>query len=247
MTSSFDASTLGSIVAADYRAAAVLDRHGLDFCCGGKRTLQEACAARGVSTGAIEAELAALGARRPGADSPDNSWAPDELTRYIVRRHHSYVRAQAPVISAHLAKLVSVHGERHPELASAVQHFAALDAELRMHMMKEEELLFPYIRALSVSVEDGREAPPNMFGTVRNPIRMMEAEHLAAGDELATLREITGGFRAPADGCTTYRVCFEELEAFDADLRRHIHLENNVLFPMAVALEARATGAAVIS
>jgi regulator of cell morphogenesis and NO signaling len=156
-----------------------------------------------------------------------------------VRRHHTYVREQLPVIAARLAKLVSVHGERHPELASASQHVAQLEAELRMHMLKEEEILFPYIRALSLSVDEGRPAPPNMFGTVRNPIRMMEAEHQAAGDELARLREITSGFRTPGDACATYRVCYQELGEFDADLRRHIHLENNVLFPMAVALEAR--------
>jgi regulator of cell morphogenesis and NO signaling len=106
--------------------------------------------------------------------------------------------------------------------------------------MKEEQILFPYVRALAASAEQGLDLPPNPFGTVRNPIRMMEAEHRSAGDGLAMIRALSSGYTAPADGCTTYRVAYEELAAFDGDLRRHIHLENNILFPRAIALEATA-------
>ncbi|MGC4084326.1 MAG: hemerythrin domain-containing protein [Vicinamibacterales bacterium] len=173
------------------------------------------------------------------SDMPDATWAPDELTRVIVRRHHAYVRAQIPVvITAHLDKLTRVHGGRHPELWTIAEHFAQVADELQMHMMKEEEILFPYIRTLAAALEQGSVPPPNMFGTVMNPIRMMEAEHQAAGNELDLVRTLTGNFSAPADACATYCVCFEELAAFDRDLRMHIHLENNILFPKAVALEA---------
>jgi len=195
-----------------------------------------------VSIGAVEAALHADTGGSP-ADAPDATWEPDELTRYIVRRHHAYVRAQLPVIAAHLAKLTAVHGDRHPELRAVAGHFEQIAGELQMHLMKEEEILFPYIRALATSVEQGGAPPPNMFGTVMNPIRMMEAEHQSAGNELEIIRTLTGNFTVPEDGCATYRVCFEELAAFDRDLRMHIHLENNILFPRAVALESAMAGA----
>lgn len=240
MTSRFDTSTLGEIVAADYRAAAVLDRFGLDFCCGGKRTLDEACASKGVAASAARAALDTRDAPATDEKVPDASWAPDELTRYIERRHHTYVRVQSPIIATRLAKLVSAHGERHPELRAIAAHFDQVAADLQMHMMKEEQILFPYVRALVAAREQHLPAPPNVFGTVRNPIRMMEAEHQSAGSELGIIRELTKDYSAPEDGCTTYRVGFAELAAFDRDLRMHIHLENNVLFPKAVALEERA-------
>lgn len=244
MTTRSSSSTLGAIVAEDYRAATVLERFGLDFCCGGKRTLEEACEHRTVEVEAVLAALAELGTGSAQHEIPDDTWAADELTRYIVRRHHAYVRSQLPLIAAHLARLVRVHGARHPELASIAMHFGQIASELQMHLVKEEEILFPYIRALAAASEQGTGAPPNMFGTVMNPIRMMESEHTSAGNELETLKSLTGHFTVPADGCTTYRVCFEELAAFDRDLRMHIHLENNILFPKAVALEMQVQGGA---
>jgi regulator of cell morphogenesis and NO signaling len=230
-------STVGEIVAGDFRTAAVFDRFGVDFCCGGKRTLEEACDARHIDTGTVIAQLEAVADDEPAQELPDSSWSADELARYIVRRHHTYVRGQLPMIADHLTRLVAVHGKQHPELQHVEARFAELAADLRMHMMKEEEILFPYIRALATAAEQGGPSPANMFGTVRNPIRMMEAEHQKAGDELAVIRTLTNGFSMPQDGCTTYRACFEELAAFDADLRQHVHLENNILFPRAVSLE----------
>jgi regulator of cell morphogenesis and NO signaling len=231
------ATTLGDIVANDYRAAGVFDRFGLDFCCGGKRTFGEACAAARLDPAAVGAELAKLSATSGADDVPDASWPVEELAHYIVRRHHGYVRQQLPVIGGHLEKLVAVHGERHPELRQIAGHFAELSGELQRHMMKEEQILFPYVQQLAASAEFGLEPPVGMFGSVSNPIRMMEAEHRYAGDELGVIRGLSANYSVPADGCTTYRVCYEALAAFDADLRQHIHLENNILFPGAVALE----------
>jgi regulator of cell morphogenesis and NO signaling len=238
MTTTFDTTTLGGIVAADFRAAAVLERFGLDFCCGGRRTLDEACAQQSLDASEVRDALREVGDVGSAERVPDDSWAADALADYIVGRHHAYVRRQLPVIASHLARLRSAHGERHPELATIAEHFDAIADELRMHMMKEEQILFPYVRALAASVALGTAAPPNMFGTVANPIRMMEMEHQSAGNELEVIKALTGHFTVPPDGCATYRVCFEELAAFDRDLRTHIHLENNILFPKALALEA---------
>jgi len=132
--------------------------------------------------------------------------------------------------------VVEVHGARHPELPRIAAHFDELARELHAHMYKEEEILFPYVRQLA-AMQDGGAPPPNVFGTVGNPIRVMETEHASAGRELTLMRGISDGYRMPEDGCATYRVCFQELQAFEADLQRHIHLENNVLFPQALALE----------
>ena len=135
-----------------------------------------------------------------------------------------------------------VHGKNHPEVGQIARIFADVANEMTMHMMKEENILFPYVRALAAAAEQGGGAPPAMFGSVRNPIRMMEMEHQGAGGELEALRALTANFTVPEDGCATYRACLEALAAFDTDLRTHIHLENNVLFPKAVALEAAVAG-----
>lgn len=240
MDSRFQARTLGEIVAADYRAAAVFDAFGLDYCCGGKRTVDDSCRVKGVDAAGVAAALDALSGAPADGSKGDDQWEAGELVDHIVRTHHAYVREALPVIAAHLDKLVSVHGGRHPELARVAEHFGQIGRELQMHLMKEEQVLFPYIHGLAAA-ERGAPPPPNMFGSVQNPIRMMELEHQSAGNELFVIRELTGEYTVPADGCATYRVTMDELAAFDRDLRLHIHLENNVLFPMAIALDARHT------
>jgi regulator of cell morphogenesis and NO signaling len=144
------------------------------------------------------------------------------------------------VIGRYLAKLVEVHGTRHPELCRIAGSFEQMGNELLRHLMKEEMVLFPYLRELTAP--DGVDPLTSPFGTVENPIRMMEREHRDAGDEMRVIRELTNGYAAPADGCTTYQVCFAELARFEGDLHRHVHLENNVLFPRAIEIERRAMG-----
>ena len=238
MDSRFQTLSLGEIVAADYRAAAVFDSFGLDYCCGGKRTVDDSCRAKGVDASGVVTALAALAGDAADGRKADDQWEAGELVDHIVRTHHAYVRAALPVTSAHLDKLVAVHGERHPELARVAEHFTQIGRELQAHMFKEEQVLFPYIQGLAAA-RHGAPPPPNMFGSVQNPIRMMELEHQSAGSELFLIRELTGDYTVPADGCATYRVTYDELAAFDRDLRLHIHLENNVLFPMAVTLDER--------
>jgi regulator of cell morphogenesis and NO signaling len=228
--------TIRDIVADDFRAASVFQRHRIDFCCGGDRPLGDACREQGVDAGALVAELESAMAA-PGDVPRFKAWDLDFLAAYIVANHHAYVRRAVETIGAHTQKVATVHGERHPETIRIAEHFAAVAADMVQHMGKEERVLFPYITRLAQSARAGEPMPPPPFGTIANPIRMMEMEHQAAGDLLAAIRELSGQFTPPADACTTYKVSYQELEEFEADLHRHVHLENNVLFPKAIELE----------
>lgn len=235
MSERFEQTLIGDIVAADFRAAAVLERFGIDFCCGGRRSLGDACRSASVDPSAILTAIEALGI--PPHDDDVTAWSVDELMDYIVRTHHTYVRDKTPEIARHLAKLQMAHGERHPELFDMFSVFGQLSEELHQHMMKEEQVLFPYVHDLAARRSRPVGGMISPFGTVANPIRMMEREHQDAGDAMRTLRELANNYTAPADGCTTYAVTMSELDAFEKDLHRHVHLENNVLFPHAIALE----------
>jgi regulator of cell morphogenesis and NO signaling len=237
MSEALNRTTIGDIVATDFRTAGVFEQFGIDFCCGGRRSLADACRDAAADPELVRRAIAALPAERTDDGSDLRQWRVDRLIDHIVSTHHAYVRAATLTIGHHLAKLVTVHGDRHPELARIADAFAQLGDELQQHMMKEEHVLFPYIRELG---DDGWSAVrPCPFGSVENPIRMMEREHREAGDEMHLLRLLTNAYTPPDDGCTTYRVCFAELAQFERDLHRHVHLENNILFPKAVELERR--------
>ena len=242
MTERFEGSTIGDIVAADFRTASVFEQFGIDFCCGGRRSFEDACRAASADTSDV---IKALDALPPSAaDDEVAQWPVGRLIDHIIATHHSYVRSALPTIARYLAKLHEVHGARHPELARVAAVFDRLSVELEQHMLKEEHVLFPYVRDLGEHANQPCGFLPSPFGTVNNPIRMMEQEHRDAGDALQIIRELTNGFTPPADGCTTYAVCMAELARFEQDLHRHVHLENNVLFPRALELEnADATSA----
>ncbi len=229
--------SLADIVTGDARAAAVFDRLGLDYCCRGHQTVQDAAIDSGIPVSDLVDALLALEPLE--ADRSAAEWTDlGALSRHIVTKYHAYVRQVTPQISTWLDKLAARHGSRHPELISVRETFAALSSELLTHMVKEENLLFPFIETLAATERSGGRLPPGPFGTIVNPIRVMESDHEHAGDLLTRLRHLTGGYEAPADGCTTYRLCYQELARFEADLHRHVHLENNVLFPRAMALES---------
>jgi regulator of cell morphogenesis and NO signaling len=231
--------TLGDIVAADYRAAAVFEQFGLDFCCGGRQTLYEACQQPAVDVSALMEALGALAVDESAVAGAAAAEPLDALIDHIVSRHHAYVRAALPTLRAHTARIAAIHGDRSPELREVARVVDLIAGGLALHMMKEEEILFPYIRSLVEAERAGRRIPPGPFGTVYNPIRMMEAEHQGTGDEMRRIRELTRNYALPDYACATYRVCFEELQDFERDLHRHVHLENNVLFPRALQLEER--------
>ena len=229
--------TIGAIVSGDYRAAAVFQRYGIDFCCGGGRTIEDACRAKSLDPGAVLADVARECATTDAAAPQFATWEPTALMDHIVSTHHAYVRQALTTISAHTRKLADVHGANHPELVEVDRLFAAVAVEMTSHMMKEEHILFPFIVQLQEAAGQGGPAPFIPFGTVANPIHMMEEEHESAGNAMARIRELTGGYQVPADGCTTYRVGLRELDQFEQDLHAHVHLENNILFPKAMKLE----------
>lgn len=236
MNERLEHTTVGDIVAGDFRTAAVFERFGIDFCCGGRRDFIDACREAAVDPRTVRRALDAL---PPEADAcGDVAPMPlDELIDHIVATHHAYVRSALPVIAHYLDKLVNVHGGRHTELARIRAVFHELRADFEQHLIKEEQVLFPYVRDLATTSRPcGVSRSP--FGSVENPIRMLEREHLVAGDEMRAIRELTHGYEVPADGCRTYEVCMAELSWFEHDLHRHVHLENNVLFPRAIQLEA---------
>jgi regulator of cell morphogenesis and NO signaling len=228
------AATVGDIVATDFRTAAVFEQFGIDFCCGGSRSLTDACRTAAADPDAVVRALEAL----PPASGEDDvtQWPVERLIDHIIDTHHGYVRSALPAITRYLAKLNEVHGARHPELARVAACFDGLRTDFEQHMMKEEQVLFPYVRDMATRGETcGRTQSP--FGTVENPIRMMEREHREAAEAMETIRELTNGYKAPEDGCTTYAVCMDEFDRFERDLHRHVHLENTVLFPKAIKLE----------
>jgi regulator of cell morphogenesis and NO signaling len=233
--SGFDRNTtVGGIVAAAPAAFRTFERLGIDYCCGGKRTLDEACGEKGLDPEAVLEELAREGGG-PGRGERDWREAPlSALADHIVGVHHAFLRENLPRLDALSAKVLEAHGERHPELEEVRRVFLGLQEEIALHMHKEEMVLFPMVREL----ETASFRPSFHCGSLRNPIGVMEAEHDSAGRALARLRELTGGYVAPADGCVTYGRLLEGLAELEEDLHRHIHEENSILFPRAAEAEA---------
>ena len=232
--------TVGEIAAEMPSATRELERLGIDYCCGGSRTLGEACAEANISIDEALARLEnSVASAQPGESNDWQNQLLADLIAHITGTHHAFVRAESPRIEALAAKVVGVHGKNHPELLQVQEVFAALAEELRVHLMKEEQVLFPYVVRMEESVLAGEPAPPAMFGTVMNPVRMMMQEHDGAGDALRSLRSITNNYKVPEDACISYRTLYQALQGFESDLHQHIHLENNILFPRAVAMEAK--------
>lgn len=229
--------TIGEMVAKDYRAASVFGKHGIDFCCKGHRTLAEVCERKGFSTEVIEQELEEI-LRNPSDNSINfNSWPLDLLTSYIEKTHHRYVEQQIPVLLQFLEKLCKVHGGRHPELLEIYDLFRLSAGDLAQHMKKEELILFPFVNKMVLAEKNNTPLNLPDFGSVENPIEMMKHEHTTEGERFETIATLTDGFTPPEDACTTYRVAFQMLKEFEQDLHRHIHLENNILFPRAILMQ----------
>lgn len=232
--------SLGDLVTRRPAAARVFETFGLDYCCGGFRTLDDACAAAGVDPAVVEDALAALTEEPMSAE-----WAtlsPTALADHVQRVHHEHLAAELPRLRALLVKVYAAHCDRHPELDDVVEVFDALHDHLVPHLAKEDAILFPMIRDLDAAWRAQQALPPLHCGSVANPIRVMLVEHEDAGVQLARLQAVTDGYAVPDDACASYRALYDGLLALDRDLRLHVHKESNVLFPTVLRLEAELAG-----
>ncbi len=229
--------TIGSFVAEDFRTAAVFSKYRIDFCCKGNRTVTEVCEKQNIDTDTLLENVLQVAQSENNGSIDFNSWPLDLLADYIEKTHHRYVEEKTNVLLPFLDKLCKVHGANHPELFRINELFIGCAGELSQHMKKEELILFPFVkRMVKTKDTDGILHQPS-FGTVSNPIAMMMHEHDNEGERFRAIAELTNNYTPPADACTTYRVTFAMLKEFEADLHKHIHLENNILFPKAVVLE----------
>ena len=229
--------TIGSFVAEDFRTAAVFSKFKIDFCCKGNRTVTEVCEKQNIDADTLLQNVNDVLQSDSNGSIDFNSWPLDLLADYIEKTHHRYVEEKSQVLLAFLDKLCKVHGANHPELFRINELFMGCAGELAQHMKKEELVLFPFVKRMVKTKEsDGVLSQPS-FGTVSNPIAMMMHEHDNEGERFREIAELTNNYNPPADACTTYKVTFAMLKEFEEDLHKHIHLENNILFPKAVLLE----------
>jgi len=229
--------SVGNIVRQDFRAADVFSNYGIDFCCGGKISVAEACANAKTDESLVISALENLQNQNGAAVHDFDSWNIGFLADYIQNTHHQYVSKAIPQILPLAQKVAEVHGEHHPEVIVINELFNDLADELISHMQKEEQILFPYIKKLVVDDSAGNCSDPSCFGSILAPISVMEQEHENAGVILKQLYQLSDGYTPPEDACNTFRVLYGKLKEFEDDLHRHIHLENNILFPKAIEME----------
>ncbi|MWB93025.1 iron-sulfur cluster repair di-iron protein [Flavobacterium sp. GA093] len=229
--------TIGEYVAKDFRTAALFSKYGIDFCCNGNRSIEEACQKKAVTADVLLQEIETVLSSKSDSGIDYNAWPIDLLADYIEKKHHRYVSEKTPILLQFLDKLSRVHGAKHPELLLINELFKGCAGELAQHMKKEELILFPFIKKMvHATLSDELIELPH-FETIQNPIAMMMHEHDAEGVRFRKIAELTNNYTPPADGCNTYKVTFAMLEEFEQDLHKHIHLENNILFPKAAKLE----------
>ena len=217
---------LSDIVRTSPSSARILEKYHLDFCCKGRRTLQEACDEKHLSANDISNELEASMKPMDAEAAMFTAMTPAELCQYIVARHHVFVKQNIPAILGHLEKVATKHGDRYPNMVKVYQLFQEVSNELLQHLQKEELILFPMI--IKNNGQPSRD--------YANPVQVMEMEHEHAGELLDLIRQLTKDYTAPEDACTTHRVSLEELRMFEEDLHKHVYLENHLLFPAVAAL-----------
>lgn len=223
--------TLANIVTSNHNSVPVLEKYNLDFCCKGKRTLSDACNENGTALETIVAELETCGVRA-STTMPFSNMTPEQLISYILIHHHFYVKQSMPTIAGHLEKVATKHGERFPYMVEVFLLFREIQEEMTMHMHKEEVILFPRIKEIAAlqQAHQHRNLTP---GYISAPIQVMEHEHDHAGEIMYKIRKLTNNYAPPAGACTTFQVSLAELKEFEEDLHKHVHLENNILFPLA--------------
>lgn len=233
--------TIGEIVAKDYRKAQIFKNLGIDFCCGGKKTLEEVCETKGLNIDKVKVELSASGLQNENSTLKFDKWEIDFLTEYIIYTHHKYVKENIPFITELANKVANVHGERHPEAIEIAKIFNGLGKDLGLHLLKEENVVFPFIKKLIEAKNHGGKLSLISHDSIQTPTQLMESEHEQAGEDMAAIRKLTDNYTLPLDACTSYTILYKKLEEFEGDLFNHVHLENNILFPKAIKLEKELT------
>lgn len=229
--------TVGEIAAKDIKKAEVFKKLGIDFCCGGKKTIEEACTEKGLDVHYVKQELERSASGTGTLPQHDfDSWDLSFLTDYIVNVHHAYVRNSIPVLSDLSRKVAEHHGDTNPELNGIRDKVDEMASEMKVHMKKEEHILFPYIKQMESSKASGTEFRGS-FGSVQQPISVMENDHDIVGDLAEEIRILTDNYTLPGNACNSYSLLYRKLEDFENDLHMHVHLENNILFPKAIELE----------
>ena len=234
MSDQLSSLTLAQIVNNNHKAASVFEKYHLDFCCKGKRSLEQACSEQQIELSRVTGELGYIFSKAITGDIDFEKMNLTQFCDYIIQTHHSYVKNEMPQIYAYLYKVSSKHGDRHPELYKIFQTFAAVKEEMEGHMKKEELILFPRIKEMEKLANSENGQFQLNIGYLQSPINVMEHEHDHAGTQLNEIRIMTNNYTPPQDACTTYRLSFAALQAFEIDLHQHVHLENNLLFPKAI-------------
>lgn len=236
-----DDKTVAEIVTENIKTADVFKKNGIDFCCGGNVKVQEICAKKGVDYSKLKEEIIKLG-NAPSSGHDFSSWDLDFLADYIINTHHRYVAEANEIITQYSDKVAKVHGHHYTETIEINKLFHDIANELNMHMKKEEHVLFPFIKEIAKAKKEGKALTPPPFGTIQNPINMMEMEHTDAGEIIFKIKDLSNNFTPPEGACNTFRALYAKLEEYQNDLFQHIHLENNILFPKAIALETELLG-----
>lgn len=228
---------LKDIVSSDFNTAAILEKHNLDFCCNGYRTLETACTQLNLNTEDVLSKLNNHAESSAQYDNRYDQWSIGFLAEYILNNHHVYVKNAIPRINALLEKITEKHSGNHPELIEVKKLYKLLSEDMLSHLAKEEEILFPIIKNLD-AVNNGNGAyTQHGCGSIKNPIRVMDSEHDNAGELAYKIRSLTNNYTTPEDGCTSYDVALKELKQFEEDLHKHVHLETNILFPKSIEVE----------
>ncbi len=230
---------VADLVSSNYRTADLFHRYGIDFCCNGHKTLEEACRLKNLNADQITEEIVKLLEIKDDFSERVNNKTLSELVDYIIDKHHTYVKSNIHILSEYLEKIAHVHGDNHPELHEVLKLYKESAGNLTMHMQKEELILFPHIKKMEKSLTEGNKNLEIPFGTVSNPIQMMIYEHESEGTRFEQISQLTNHYTIPYDACNTYRVALKKLEEFEKDLHTHIHLENNILFPKTIELEKK--------
>lgn len=227
--------TVAEIVTENIKSAHIFKKHGIDFCCGGGISVEKACAKKGVDYSELKKELDNIDEVNRAYDY--DSWKLDFLVDHIVNIHHTYVEENITLLIQYANRVAKVHGHHYTQVVKINELFTEVANELTAHMKKEELVLFPFIKQLVKAEKEGTTAPNPHFGTVNNPIRMMESEHENAGDIFKEIAKLSNNYSPPESACNTFRALYAKLDEFEQDLHQHIHLENNILFPKAIQLE----------